>query len=260
MEMLLGLLFSFLLLAFGFAAFVLLISIKQVNEYDRGVKFQFGKYKTVIDPGWRLVFPVIQGWRRVDMRVRVVDVPHQEAITKDNVSVVVNAVLYYRVADAKAAVIAVESFFNAISQLAQTTMRNVVGEVDLDELLSERERLSERIRLIVDKASDAWGIKVDSVELKEIVLPEEMKRVIARQAEAEREKRAVIIKAEGEVIAADNMAKAASILSKEAGALHLRTLQTLNDVSSDQSNTIIFATPIEVLRALEGLGKIAKMG
>ncbi len=253
-------LFSWLYLAAGFVALVLLGSIKQVNEYDRGVKFQLGKYRAVIQPGWRLVFPVIQSWRRVDMRVRVVDVPHQEAITRDNVSVVVNAVLYYRVSDAKLAVIEVENFFNAISQLAQTTMRNVVGEVDLDEVLSKRERLSERISVIVDKASDPWGIKVDSVELKEIVLPEEMKRVIARQAEAEREKRAVIIKAEGELIAADNIAKAASILSKEAGALHLRTLQTINELSSDQSNTIVFATPIEALRALEGLTKIAKTG
>ena len=253
MEALIGLIFMLLLMAPVFLLFIMVISIKQVNEYERGVKFQFGKYRSIMLPGWRVVVPVFQSWRRVDIRVRAVDVPHQEAITKDNISVQVNAVLYYHVGDAKLAVIQVESFYYAVSQLAQTTMRNVVGEVDLDELLSERDIVSERIRKIVDHASDPWGIKVQSVELKDVVLPEEMKRTIAKQAEAEREKRAVIIKAEGEVVAADNMAKAANILAGADGALHLRTLQSINDLSSDQSNTVVFAVPLEVLRALEGL-------
>jgi len=152
-------------------------------------------------------------------------------------------------------VIEVQDFYYAVSQLAQTTMRNAVGEVDLDKLLSSRDEVSERIKIVVDKASDPWGIKVESVELKDINLPEDMKRVIGKQAEAEREKRAVIIKAEGEVIAADNMAKAAAILSSSQGALHLRTLQTINDVSSNQSNTLVFAVPLEVLRAFEGTKK-----
>jgi len=213
-----------------------------------------------MEPGWRLVIPVFQSYTKVDMRVRAVDVPDQEAITKDNISVRVNAVIYYRASAAEKVVLEVEDFVYAISQLAQTTMRNVVGEVELDELLSQRDNVSERIRAIVDKLTDPWGIKVESVDLKDITLPEEMKRVIGKQAEAEREKRAVIIKAEGEVMAASNMAKAADILSGSQGALHLRTLQSINDVSSDQSNTIIFAIPLEVLRAFERFNKPKNIG
>ncbi|MBI4709175.1 MAG: slipin family protein [Candidatus Portnoybacteria bacterium] len=230
---------------------ILIISIRQVNQYQRGVKFTLGKYTGIMEPGWRLVWPIIQGYQKIDMRTKAVDVPDQEAITKDNISVRVNAVIYYKIRFAEKAVIEVENFSYAVSQLAQTTMRNVVGEVNLDELLSSRDVIAERIRSIVDKASDAWGVEVQSVELKDVTLPEEMKRVIGKQAEAEREKRSVIIKAEGEVIAAENLAKAANIMSASSGALHLRTLSTINDVSSDQSNTIVFAIPLEVLRAFE---------
>lgn len=237
------------------AAVIILISIKQINQYERGVKFTIGKFSGVISPGWRLVFPIFQTYAKVDMRIKAVDVPDQEAITKDNISVRVNAVIYYKVRDAEKVIIEVENFGYATSQLAQTTMRNVVGEVNLDELLSNREAIAEKIRELVDKATDAWGIEVHSVELKDVTLPEEMKRVIGKQAEAEREKRSVIIKAEGEVIAAENLAKAANTLSASDGALHLRTLSTINDVSSDQSNTIVFAVPLEVLRAFERLGK-----
>ena len=166
-----------------------------------------------------------------------------------------NAVIYYKVSDAAKAILEVEDFIYAMSQLAQTTMRNAVGEVELDELLSSRDKISERIRNVVDEASDPWGIKVSNVELKDISLPQDMERTIAKQAEAEREKRAVIIRAEGEVVAAENMAKAANTLAGSQGALHLRTLQSINDISSDQSNTIVFAVPLEVLRALEKLGK-----
>jgi len=237
----------------GLALFTILISIRQINQYQKGVKFMLGKYIGIMEPGWHIVWPIIQSFRRVDLRVKAVDVPNQEAITKDNISVGVNAVIYYRVQEAEKAVLEVEDFYYAISQLAQTTMRNAVGQVDLDGLLSQRDRVSENIRKIIDDASDPWGIKVINVELKDIALPEEMKRVIGKQAEAEREKRAIIIKAEGEVIAADNMAKAAQILAGANGALHLRTLQSINDLSSDQSNTIVFAVPLEVLRAFEGL-------
>ncbi len=233
----------------------LLASIKQINQYEKGVKFTLGKFSSVMEPGWRLVFPVFQTFQKVDLRVKAVDVPHQEAITKDNISVTVNAVIYYKVGRADKAIIEVENFYYATSQLAQTTMRNVVGEVNLDELLSNREAIAEKIRGIVDKATDAWGIEVISVELKDVTLPEEMKRVIGKQAEAEREKRAVIIKAEGEVVAAENLAKAARLLSESTGALHLRTLSTINDLSSDQSNTVIFAVPLEILRAFERYGK-----
>ena len=234
---------------------LLLSSIRQINQYERGVRFMFGKYAGLMNPGWRIVLPIIQSYRKVDLRVKAVDVPNQEAITKDNISVSVNAVIYYKVREANKAILEVENFYYAISQLAQTTMRNAVGQVDLDELLSQRDRVSGNIRDIIDKASDPWGIQVNNVELKDITLPEEMKRVIGKQAEAEREKRAIIIKAEGEVIAADNMAKAANTLSAANGALHLRTLQSLNDLSSDQSNTIIFAVPLEILKSFEGFGK-----
>lgn len=238
-----------------FVVVIILVSIRQINQYEKGLKFTLGKYTGAMAPGWRLVLPIIQSYQKVDMRVRAVDVPDQEAITQDNISVRVNAVIYYRVQNAEKAVLEVANFYHAISQLAQTTMRNIVGEVTLDELLSNRTELAEKIRSIIDEASDSWGIDVQSVELKDAVLPEEMKRTIAKQAEAEREKRAVIIKAEGEVIAAENMAKAAETLSQQTGALHLRSLQTLNDLSSDQSNTVIFAVPLEVLRAFEKMGK-----
>ena len=231
---------------------LVLASLRQINQYERGVLFTMGRYVKTKEPGWRIVWPIFQSMKKVDIRVKAVDVPDQEAITKDNISVKVNAVIYYKISDAAKAVIEVQDFYYAVSQLAQTTMRNAVGEVDLDKLLSSRDEVSERIKIVVDKASDPWGVKVESVELKDINLPEDMKRVIGKQAEAEREKRAVIIKAEGEVIAADNMAKAAAILSSSQGALHLRTLQTINDVSSDQSNTLVFAVPLEVLRAFEG--------
>lgn len=239
----------------GIAAVIILASIKQINQYEKGIKFMLGKYVGLMGPGWRLVFPIIQSYQKVDLRVKAVDVPNQEAITKDNISVGVNAVIYYKVAEADKAILEVENYFYAISQLAQTTMRNVVGQVDLDELLSARDRVSENIRNIIDIATDPWGIKVSNVELKDIALPEEMKRVIGKQAEAEREKRAIIIKAEGEVMSANNMAKAAETLAASKGALHLRTLQSINDISSDQSNTIVFAVPLEVLRAFEGFNK-----
>lgn len=243
------------LIILGVIVFILLISIRQINQYQKGVKFTLGKYKGIMNPGWRLVFPIFQSYRKVDMRVKAVDVPSQEAITKDNIAVGVNAVIYYKVVEAEKAILEVADYFHAVSQLAQTTMRNAVGQVELDELLSERDRVSGNIRDIIDKATDPWGIKVDNVELKDIVLAEDMKRTIAKQAEAEREKRAIIIKAQGEVIAAENMAKAARMLGSAPGALHLRTLQTLNDISSDKSNTIVFVTPVEVLRAFQKWGK-----
>ncbi len=214
-----------------------------------------GKYIAIIEPGWRLIIPVIQSMSKVDIRTKAVDVPFQEAITKDNISTKINAVIYYSVKDAARAILEVENFWVAVSQLAQTTMRNVIGELELDELLANREMAAKRIREIVDTTASNWGIHVQAVELKDIVLPDNMQRVIAQQAEAEREKRAVIIKSQGEVIAAKNLADAARILSDAPGALHLRTLSTISDVSTDQSNTLVFALPLEVLRAIERIGK-----
>lgn len=241
-----------LLVIGGIILFLIMISIRQINQYERGLKFTFGRFSGILEPGWRLIFPIVQSYSKVDIRTKAVDVPNQEAITKDNVSTRINAVIYYEVVDAAKAVLKVEHFQYATSQLAQTTMRNVVGEVTLDELLSERNVISERIRQIVDQATDEWGIKVDNVELKDISLPEDMQRVIARQAEAEREKRAVITTSEGELAAAENLANAARMLSAVPGALHLRTLNTLNELSSDKSNTVVLGIPVEIMNAIQG--------
>ena len=238
--------------------FLCFVRIVQINEYERGVLFEFGKFSRILGPGWHFYVHLIANCKKVDIRTKTVDVPEQEAITKDNVSVKINAVLYYKIFDAKNAIIAVENFNYAVSQLAQTTMRNMVGAVTLDDLLSERESISVNMCKILDEATDPWGIKVENVELKDISLPEEMKRVIAKVAEAEREKQAVITKAAGEVQASNNLAEAAKKLSEAPGALHLRTLATLNDLSSDQSNTVIFAVPIEGLEALKGFSNIGK--
>lgn len=240
-----------MLVFFIIVAVIIMSSIKQINEYERGIKFSFGKFTEVLQPGWRLVIPIFQSYKKVDIRTKAVDVPEQEAITKDNVSIKINAVIYYKIFDASKAVLAVENYYYAVGQLAQTTMRNIVGSVSLDELLVEREKISAEICKVIDEATDPWGVKVENVELKDVALPEEMKRVIAKVAEAEREKQAVITKAIGEVEASENLAKAARTMSESAGALHLRTLSTINDISSDQSNTVVFAIPIEVLRAFE---------
>lgn len=226
--------------------------IIQINEYERGVLFSRGKFKRVLKPGWNIIIPIFQSYKKVDIRTKADDVPAQEAITKDNVSVKINAVLYYKIFDASKAILEVQNYYYATGQLAQTTMRNAVGSVTLDELLGEREKISENICKIIDELTDPWGIKVENVELKDISLPEEMQRVIAKVAEAEREKAAVITKAAGEVEASRNLAEAANNMASVPGALHLRTLSTINDVSSDQSNTIIFAVPLEILRAFDG--------
>lgn len=238
---------------FFFIVVVLLISIRQVNQYERGVKFTIGKFSKIAEPGWRIVLPIFQSMKKIDMRIRALDVPDQESLTKDNIPIKINAVIYFKVADAAKAILAVENFLYATSQLAQTTMRNAVGEVTLDHLLANKEEVSNRIQIIVDKVTDEWGIDVHNVELKDIVLPESLKRVIARQAEAEREKRAVIIASEGEVDSASNLAKAAKMLAESPGALHLRTLASINDISASPSNTTIWMVPLEVLRAVEGL-------
>lgn len=234
---------------------IVLISIRQVNQYEKGLKFLFGRFYKTMEPGWRLVWPIIQGYEKVDMRTKAVDVPDQNAITRDNVSVTVNAVIYYKVVSAEKAILEIENFQYAMSQYAQTTMRNIVGETTLDDLLSGRETIANRIREVIATESNAWGLKVSNVELKDVSLPPDMERTIAKQAEAEREKRAVIITSEGELAASENMAKAARTLAEAPGALHLRTLQAMNDISSDQSNTVVFTLPMELLKAFEGFAK-----
>ncbi len=238
---------SFFIVLLIIAIIVILRSIVQIDEYERGVKFNRGKFSKLLEPGWRIILPIVESYKKVDIRTKVVDVPEQDAITKDNVSVRINAVIYYKIFDAGKAILEVENYYYAVSQLAQTTMRNAVGSVSLDELLSEREKLSSSICKIIDEATDPWGIKVENVELKDVTLPEDMKRVIAKVAEAEREKAAVITKAQGEVEASKNLAEAAKTMATTPGALHLRTLSTINDVSSDQSNTLIFCIPIEMI-------------
>jgi len=234
------------------ALVVLVVVIRQVNQYQRGVKFTMGRFTGMVEPGWRIIIPIFQSMTKVDMRLKAVDVLDQRTITKDNISVNVNAVLYYKVVDASKAILQVQYYQNAVEQYAQTTMRSVVGEVTLDELLQGRDKIAERIQSIVETTAAAWGLDVENVELKDISLPPEMERTIAKQAEAEREKRAVIITSEGELGAARNMADAARILAETPGALHLRTLQSINDMSSDQSNTVIYMIPVEVLRAFDG--------
>lgn len=232
--------------------FICLTSIKQIDQYERGIKFTKGKFDSIMEPGWNFVMPIFQSYKKVDIRTKAVDVPSQEAITRDNVSIKINAVIYYKIFDASKAVLEVENYYYAVGQLAQTTMRNVVGSVSLDELLVDREKISQNICQVIDELTDPWGVKVENVELKDISLPEEMQRVIARVAEAEREKEAVITKAKGEVEASKNLALAAQTMANVPGALHLRTLSTINDISSDQSNTIVFALPLEILRAFDG--------
>ena len=197
---------------------ILLNSIRQTNEYERGVRFKFGKFDKIMNPGLNIVLPIIHSFKKVDIRTKAVDVPAQDAITADNVSIKINAVLYYKIFDASKAIIAVENFQFAVAQLAQTTMRNAVGAVTLDELLGSREKISDQICSIVDEATDPWGIKIENVELKDVSLPEEMQRVIAKVAEAEREKNAVIMKSQGEVESAENLAKAATLMGETPGA------------------------------------------
>lgn len=233
-------------------AIFVIANIRQVNEYERGVLFLTGKYQKIVGSGWKFIIPIFQSVRIIDMRTRTVDLKDQEAMTSENVSVRIGAVVFFKVVDASKCVLEVENFQWAISQLSETTMRSVIGQVSLNELLSNRQHVADKIEGIIEPHAVGWGLKIVGVELKDIVLPEDMKRIMAKQAEAEREKNAAITKAEGELIASENLAKAASKMAQAPGALHLRTLSTISDLSSDQSNTIIFTLPLEVLRAFEG--------
>lgn len=235
-----------------------LTSLKQINEYERGVVYSFGRFTGIMSPGWRFMWPIVQSVTKVDIRTKAVEVPKQEAITKDNVQAKVTAVIYYKIVDPAKAVNEVEDYYYAVSQLAQTAMRNVIGATTLNQLLGEKTHVADQIQKDIDKISTGWGVDVQAVELKDIELPESMIRTMAKQAEAEREQKATIIASEGEVIAAQNLAKAAATMANSPGALHLRTLNSINDISSDQSNTVVFVTPIEVLKAIEGLGQMIK--
>ncbi len=238
--------------SFGLGALVIVVilvaaSIKILREYERAVVFLLGRFQAVKGPGLIIIIPVIQQMVRVDLRTVVLDVPPQDVITRDNVSVKVNAVVYFRVVDAQHAIIQVVNFLEATSQLAQTTLRAVLGKHELDELLSEREKLNLDIQAILDSQTNAWGIKVSNVEIKHVDLNETMVRAIARQAEAERERRAKVIHAEGELQASEKLLQAAQMLSKQAEAMQLRYLQTLSNIAGDKTSTIVFPVPMDLI-------------
>ena len=239
------------IIAIAILAFYLLSSIKILNEYERGVVFRLGK---LLDqpkgPGVILVFAPLDKMVRVSLRTVVMDVPPQDVITRDNVSVKVNAVVYFRVMDPRRAIVEVESYHYATSQLAQTTLRSVLGQVEMDDLLSERDRLNQQLQQILDQHTDPWGIKVSSVEVKHVDLPPDMQRAMARQAEAEREKRAKIIHAAGELEASEKLAQAAGVIATEPMSITLRYLQTLTEIASEKNSTIIFPLPIELIHLI----------
>jgi len=235
-------------------AALLVSSVRILREYERGVVFQLGRFWAVKGPGLILLIPVLQQMVRVDLRTVVLDVPKQDVISRDNVSVKVNAVLYFRVIDPERAIIQVANFLEATSQLAQTTLRAVLGKHELDDMLAERERLNVDIQQVLDAQTDAWGIKVANVEIKHVDLDESMVRAIARQAEAERERRAKVIHAEGEMQASEKLMQAAQVLAQQSGAMQLRYLQTLSTIAGDKSSTIVFPLPVEMFRQLMGRG------
>lgn len=225
-------------------------AIRILREYERAVVFRLGRFLSVKGPGLIILIPVIDKMRKVDLRVTTLDVPTQEVITRDNVSLNVSAVVYFRVVEPDKAVIQVEDYYYATSQLAQTTLRSICGQAELDEILAERDKLNAKIQKILDADTEPWGVKVSKVEIKEIDLPEEMKRAMAKQAEAERERRAKIINAEGELQASETLAEAARIMSEQSASLQLRFLQTLREVATENNSTIIFPLPIDLIKPL----------
>ena len=244
-----GLEMSFVVVAVLLIA-LLASAFRILREYERGVVFQLGRFWRVKGPGLILVIPGLQQMVRVDLRTLVLDVPTQDVISRDNVSVKVNAVIYYRVLDAEKAIIQVEDYHSATSQLAQTTLRAVLGKHDLDDMLAEREQLNSDIQHVLDAQTDAWGIKVANVEIKHVDLDESMIRAIARQAEAERERRAKVIHAEGELQASEKLMQAAEMLGRQPGAMQLRYMQTLSNIAGDKNSTIVFPLPMELLQGL----------
>lgn len=240
---------SYILIAVVFL--LILSALKVLKEYERGVIFTLGRFWKVKGPGLILVVPIIQQMVRLSLRTVVLDVPTQDVISRDNVSVRVNAVIYFKVVDPERAIIQVEDYYEATSQLAQTTLRSVLGQHELDEMLSQREKLNTDIQRILDEQTDGWGIKVSNVEIKHVDLDESMIRAIARQAEAERERRAKIINAEGELQASEKLTQAAAVLSQQPQAIQLRYLQTLIDMSTEKTSTIVFPVPIDLLAAFK---------
>jgi regulator of protease activity HflC (stomatin/prohibitin superfamily) len=234
----------------GLLLALLASAVRILREYERGVVFMLGRFWKVKGPGLIILIPIIQQMVRVDLRIIVMDVPSQDVISRDNVSVKVNAVVYFRVLDPERAIIQVDNYYAATSQLAQTTLRSVLGQHDLDEMLAEREKLNENLQRLLDDQTDRWGIKVSNVEIKHVDLDESMIRAIARQAEAERERRAKIIHAEGELQASEKLLQAAEVLAKNPQALQLRYLQTLTEIATERNSTIVFPLPLDLIKSL----------
>lgn len=242
----------------GIIGFFILIGLRVIDQYERGVVLTLGKYTSTRNPGLTWILVGIQRMIKVDLRIATVDIPQQEVITKDNVTVGINAVVYFKVDSAEKAVLEIQDFRHAVALYAQATLRDVIGGVELDFLLSERDKIAEEIKKIVDVATDPWGIDVSTIKIQDIELPADMKRVMAKQAEAERERRAIIIQAEGEYTAAEKLSKAAQVLSSVPGGISLRTLQTIEKINPDPSKTVLFALPIEFMEGIKSLSSFLK--
>jgi regulator of protease activity HflC (stomatin/prohibitin superfamily) len=239
----------------GVVLFLLITGLRVVDQYERGVVLTLGKYTSTRQPGLTWIFPVIQRMIKIDLRITTTEIPQQEVITRDNVPVGINAVVYFKVDSAENAILNIKNYTLAVSQYAQAALRDVIGGIELDPLLSEREKTAEEIKKIVDEATTAWGINVTDIKIQDIELPADMKRVMAKQAESERERRAVIIRAEGEFQAAERLAQAAGVLNSTHGGIAMRTLQTIEKINPDPSKTVIFALPVEILEGFKSLIK-----
>src|SRR3989344_16649 len=246
---------GFFVIFFFAAIFILALSLKIINQWETAVRFRLGKYKDTLNPGVNFIIPIIDGVKKIDMRILTIDIPRQQVITKDNVPINVNGVVYFKVADAATAIIKVQDYLYAVSQYAQTALRDVVGAMSLDQVLGEREQIGKDIERIVEAASKQWGIEVTDIKLQDIDMAEDLKRLMSRQASSEREKRATIIKAEGDRMAADNLSKAAAVMMKSPGAMQLRTLQTIDGLGPTASNTVVLAIPMEIMDAIRAFAK-----
>jgi regulator of protease activity HflC (stomatin/prohibitin superfamily) len=238
--------------------FFILIGLRIINQYERGVILTLGKYTGTRTPGLTWIFPIVQRMIKVDLRITTVDIPQQETITKDNVPVGINAVVYFQVEQAEYAILQIQDYTLAVSQYAQAALRDVIGSVELDTLLAERDKIADEIKKIVDVATDNWGINVTAIKIQDIELPADMKRAMAKQAESERERRAVIIRAQGELKASEDLRTAAQNLTSASGGLSLRTLKTIEAINPDPSKTVIFALPVEVMDGIKALGKVVE--
>jgi len=257
-EIILGLLIMILTFSPIILLIILAMGIRIINQWETGVRFRLGRFKDTLQPGFRLIIPVFDSVRRLDMRIVTLDIPRQQVITKDNVPVSINGVVYFKVVNPHDAVVKIQDFEYAISQYAQTALRDVVGGMSLDQVLTERDNIGKEIEKSVDAASEAWGIEVTDIKLQDIDMAEDLKRLMSRQASSEREKRATIIKAEGDKIAAENLSKAAQIMAKTPGAMQLRTLQSIDGLGPTSSNTVVLAVPVDILDLIHSLNEKIK--